>query len=110
MNKIFRNIICVFVLIVCVVTVAGCGNTKTNRNSLVGSWEHSGYVYTFNNDKTGSYDALGTKMAFTYEDDGKKVSILYKGNTIASSYEYKIDGKKLVIKDSFGSDVEYTKK
>ena len=112
MRKVLKNIVTVFVLVVCLATVAGCGKTKTKTNSkpLVGSWEHSGYVYTFNDDKTGSYDALGNKMTFTYEDDGKKVSILYKGNTAPSSYEYKIEGKKLIIKDSFGSDVEYTKK
>ena len=28
----------------------------------------------------------------------------------AGMIDYKIDGKKLIIKDSFGKDVEYTKK
>ena len=41
---------------------------------------------------------------------GEKVKITYVGNTTGSTYEYKIDGKKLIIKDSFGKDVEYTKK
>jgi hypothetical protein len=49
-------------------------------------------------------------MNFTYDDDGSKVKILYKGNTIPGTYEYRIDGKKLIIKDSFGSDVVYQKK
>ena len=49
-------------------------------------------------------------MEFTYKDDGKKVSILYKGNTSPLELEYKIEGKKLIIKDSFGSDVEYERK
>ena len=49
-------------------------------------------------------------MKFTYEDDGKKVKILYNGNTIPGTYEYRIDGNKLIIKDSFGNDLEYTRK
>ena len=49
-------------------------------------------------------------MKFTYEDDGKKVSILYNGNTVASDFEYRIEGDKLIIKDSFGKDVEYKRK
>ena len=107
MKKTLALIIALFVL-GGVFMVTGC--EKKDSNSIVGSWDHSGFVYTFNKDKTGSYDALGNKMNFTYEDDGKKVSILYTGNTAASSYEYKIEGKKLIIKDSFGNDVEYTRK
>lgn len=108
MKKIFLSLIMAIVLLGSVFITTGCG--KKDGNTIVGSWDHSGFVYTFNKDKTGSYDALGNKMNFTYEDDGKKVSILYTGNTDASSYEYKIEGKKLIIKDSFGNDVEYTRK
>ena len=49
-------------------------------------------------------------MNFTYEDKETEISILYNGNTTASTLEYKIEGKKLTIKDSFGSDVVYIKK
>ena len=94
-------------IVVSLFVLTGCGKKE---KTLVGSWDHSGFVYTFNSDKTGTYDALGTKMKFTYEDDGSKVSILYTGNTNASSYEYKIEDNKLIIKDSFGNDVEYTRK
>lgn len=93
--------------------MSGCNERHKSEkvdSSIIGSWEHSGYVYTFNKDKTGSYDANGAKMNFTYEDDGVQVSILYDGNTSASDFAYKIEGKKLIIKDSFGNDVEYTKK
>ena len=106
MKKIAKSLLVVSILFVCVIALTGCNKSK----GLVGSWDHDGYVYTFNEDKTGNYDAKGTKMEFTYEDKGDKVSILYKGNTAASEFEYKIDGKKLIIKDSFGTDVEYTKK
>ena len=108
MKKSLISIVIATVLMVSVFALTGCG--KKGANTIVGSWDHSGFVYTFNKDKTGSYDALGNKMNFTYEDDGEKVSILYTGNTAASTYEYKIEGKKLIIKDSFGNDVEYTRK
>lgn len=108
MKKTSLKLIMAVVLLGGIFMTSGCGRKDTN--TIVGSWDHSGFVYTFNKDKTGSYDALGNKMSFTYEDDGKKVSILYTGNTAASSYEYKIEGKKLIIKDSFGQDVEYTRK
>ena len=105
MKKMIYSFAFIALLVVGLFAITGCG-----KKGLVDSWETSGYTYTFNEDKTGSYSYGSTKMAFTYEDDGKTVSILYTGNTIASSYEYKIDGDKLIIKDSFGSDVIYTRK
>ena len=106
MKTILKHFLFAFVLLIGVVALVGCGKKAT----IVGSWDHSGYVYTFNKDGSGNYDALGTKMEFTYEDKGDKVAIKYTGNTKATDYEYKIEGKKLIIKDSFGNDVEYTKK
>ena len=105
-NKILPVLLAV-VIIVGAFTLTGCENSE---NSLVGSWGYSGFVYTFNADGTGTYDASGTLMPFTYEDDGDKITITYEGNTIGSTYEYKIEGNKFIIKDSFGSDVEYTRK
>lgn len=112
MRKVLISIVLALILIVSVLLLTGCGKdaTKEDKNSLIGSWEHSGYVYTFNEDKTGSYKAFGSEMNFTYEDDGSTVTILYKGNTVPGTYEYKIDGKKLIIKDSFDNDVVYEKK
>ena len=104
-----KGILSLVVVITSAFVLTGCGKEK----GLVGVWTYeqgSGYVYTFNEDKTCSYEAFGTKMECTYEDDGTKVSILYKGNTVASSYEYKIDGDTLTIKDSFGKDVVYKRK
>ena len=109
LKNIFKKVLLSFVLIGCIVALVGC-NKQSDSNSIVGSWAHDSYVYTFNDNNTGNYEAGGTKMEFTYKDDGKKVSILYTGNTDASDYEYKIEGKKLIIKDSLGNDVEYIKK
>lgn len=111
------NIIFVLLVAVATIVLTGCGNSskKEKESTIIGSWEYasspsSAYRYTFNSDKTGSYSVYGTEKNFTYEDDGKKVSIMYEKNTVPSEYEYKLDGDKLIIKDSFGNDVEYKRK
>lgn len=88
-------------------SLTGCGKKE---NTIVGKWAHGSYVYTFNEDKTCSYDASGTKMECTYEVDGDNLSILYKGNTAPFKTTYKIDGNKLNIKDSFDNDTIYERK
>ncbi len=105
-----KILFCLFALIA-LVTFVGC-DKDSDSNSIVGSWKYESgdYTYKFNADKTGSYTAYQTEMEFTYEDNGKEVSILYNGNTDASTYEYKIEGKKLIIKDSIGNDVVYIRK
>ena len=112
-TKRILSIVCVAMIAIAALTLTGCG--KKNDGSIVGSWESTGtygssYVYKFNEDKTGAYSVYGIDMPFTYEDDGSKVTILYDGNTISNSFEYRIEGNKLIIKDSFGSDVEYKRK
>ena len=101
-----KKTLVVALLLVGVLTLFGC----TKKEGLVGKWAHGSYVYTFNEDKTCSYDASGTKMECTYTVDGDKLSILYKGNTAPFDTTYKIDGNKLTIKDSLDNDVEYTRK
>lgn len=110
MKKIVLTIIMVSMLIVSVFALTGCGEKKEEEKGLIGKWGHSSFVYTFNNDKSGEYDVAGRIMKFTYEDDGEQLSILYEGNTSPTVLKYRIDGNKLIITDSFGSDVEYTKK
>lgn len=106
-----KILFCLFALIA-LVTFVGCDKESSDSNSIVGSWKYESgdYTYKFNADKTGSYTAYGNEMKFTYEDNGKEVSILYTGNTDASTYGYKIEGKKLIIKDSIGNDVVYIRK
>ena len=106
MKKTILIVIMALIIALALAVVTGCDS----KGNIIGSWDHSGFVYTFNNDGTGSYNAAGTEIAFTYEDDGTKVSILYEGNTATGDYEYRIEGNKLIIKDSFGTDVEYIKK
>ena len=104
-----KGIISLILVLTIAVLLVGCGKKK----GLVGTWEHetgSSYKYVFNEDKTCSYEYFGKKMECTYEDDGKSVKVLYTGNTVASTYEYTIDGDTLTIKDSFNKDVIYKRK
>ena len=109
MNRILKLSLYTLVLFMSIVVLTACGNKKA-KNAIVGSWEHGKYVYTFNEDKTCSYDAAGTKMKCTYEVDGDKLSILYDGNTTPFETTYSIDKNKLNVKDSFGNDTIYNKK
>ena len=94
----------------------GSSESKTEAKSgseIVGSWKNnsygSDYIYTFNEDGTGKYDAAGTLMEFTYTIDGSKISILYTGNTDPFETEFKIDGDTLNVIDSLGKDTLYQK-
>lgn len=107
MSRIIKRVLFVLVIMIGITVLAGCGKVK---NKLVGSWDHEGYVYTFKSDKTGNYSLYGGKMDFTYEDDGEKVSITFEGNTSSMVLPYKIEGKKLIITDSFNNEVIYTRK
>ena len=89
------------------------GDEKSNVPAIVGTWEYedsSEMYYTFNEDGTGAYFFIGDEMKFTYEDDGKALTIQYENATGPNVFEYKIDGKKLLIEDSFGETVTYIKK
>ena len=105
--KAFKKLLVVLVMVFGITFLTACGN---KAEGIVGTWNQGIYGYTFNSDDTGYYAVGDTKMEFTYEDNGNAVKILYTGNTMASTYEYKIEGNKLIIKDSLGKDVEYIRK
>ena len=96
-------------LFVGIIAVSAC-QKKDEKPAIVGKWAHGSYVYTFNEDKTCSYDASGSLMECTYTIDGDKLSVLYNGNTAPFETTYSIDGNKLNVKDSFGNDTIYEKK
>ena len=100
----------VLILAIGIVVLTGCNDEK----GLIGSWStkygSSEFIYKFNKDNTGSYTAFGSERTFKFEDSGTSVKITYDGDTTGSTYEYKIEDKKLIISDSFGSKVEYNKK
>ena len=79
---------------------------------IVGTWEYEygSFIYTFKADGTGTYDIAGDTMNFTYETNDNVLSITFEGDTGSSELEYEIDGDKLNVKDSFGSDTIYYRK
>ena len=104
-----------------VISLAACGGSTApaadapaaDTASIVGSWEYEGggFIYTFNEDGTGTYDlGGGSVMNFTYEATDSELSILYDGNTEPMVLEYVLSGTVLNVKDSFGSDTIYNKK
>ena len=101
-----KRVLYVVAILFVSIFLVGCGK-KEEKITLVGSWDYSGlYTYVFNADGTGSYAGSN----FTYTTDGDKLSITYEGNTVPFETTYKIDGNKLIIKDSFDNDVTYTRK
>ena len=107
MKKSILAIGIILILATFMLVLTGCEGEK----GLVGKWAYGSFVYTFNADKTGTYDmGAATPMKFTYEDRGDKIAITYEGNTEPLVLEYRIEGKALIVKDSFGLEVKYDKK
>ena len=111
MKKIILTIVLILIL---VLTISFFIIFNQKEKGVIGSWGAQfgelEYIYTFNKDKTGSYSYGDSSMDFTYEDNGTELSISYTGNTVPSVFKYRIEENKLIIKDSFNSDVEYIKK
>ena len=111
MKKTILTLGVILLLAVALFVLTGCGDN--GEKGLIGSWAYkpgsSDIVYKFNKDNTGSYKYYTNERTFKYEDNGTSVKITYDGDTTGSTYEYKIEGKKLIIKDSFGKDVTYEK-
>lgn len=85
---------------------------ENSASPLVGSWvfEEGGFTYTFNADGTGSYDAFGEVLNFTYTDNGDSITMTYVDVDVPTTLPYAIDGNTLTVTDSFGSEVKYIKK
>ena len=97
------------IVLVLIIFLVGCGK-KEEQDEIVGTWDSSGFSYTFNDDKTGSYSTGDTELTFTYEDDGENITIVVDGGSNSSKYKYTVDGQELVFEDSFGNAVKYYKK
>lgn len=98
-------------LIACI-ALTGCGK-KSKKDPIVGKWTYESMdsvYYVFKEDGTGSYTFAGATKKFTYKIDKNKISILYDGDTASFDTTFSIDGNKLNVKDSFGSDTIYKKK
>ncbi len=44
------------------------------------------------------------RLDCTYEDDGKSLTILYKGSDQAKTFEYRFEKNNLIITDNNGKD------
>ena len=117
MKKLFAVLL---ILVMACSVLAACGDSGSSdsadaggADSIVGQWASQDYdgafVFTFNEDGTGNYDASGTDMPFTYTIDGDQLSILYDGDTISFDTPFTISGTTLTIKDSMDEDVVYNK-
>jgi hypothetical protein len=108
MKRTFRNVLLIGVIVCAFILVTGCGK----KNPIIGTWtyEGGGFTYTFNEDKTGTYEAFAATLEFTYTAENNKLSILYKDNTKPFETDYTIEDNKLIIKDSFGNNTVYVKK
>ena len=94
-------------------TEASAETEAQSASPLVGSWDYaelSGFVYTFNEDGTGKYDAFGEVLNFTYTVTDSTLEFHYEDTDAPFTTEYTIDGDTLTIKDSLGEDVKYIKK
>ncbi|MCR4605186.1 MAG: hypothetical protein K5639_04215 [Eubacterium sp.] len=89
---------------------------KSSESKLVGTWKCEydldkntklTAVYVFNDDGTGSYDLEGQVTKFTYKDNGKKLTIKFKGTDGDMKLKYKISGDKFTYKDITGNKVEF---
>ncbi|MBR2784039.1 MAG: hypothetical protein IKD93_07605 [Firmicutes bacterium] len=117
-----KSLILVLMLALACLLLAACGagdggeadaDASAGGDGLTGIWVSAdfdgAFVYTFNDDGTGNYDAAGTDMPFTYTVDGSQLSVLYDGDTVSFDTEFVIDGDTLTIKDSLGEDVVYNR-
>ncbi len=114
MKKTVKQILLVLVFVVGAFAITACGSSQAKE--LVGTWKNDttlkGYefIYTFNEDGTGKYDAAGTVMNFTYKIDGNKISFKFTDEDMETlDTTFSIDGDTLNVKDSNNEDVFYKK-
>ncbi len=114
MKRVFKIMVSVLCLSAMLFAFTACSQKETsNAAPIVGKWvyeDSSDMYYTFNEDGTGSYYFVAGEMKFTYEDDGKAVTLHYETATEPSTYQYTIKDNVLSIEDSFGEYVTYIKK
>ena len=84
------------------------------RPKLFGKWnaEGSSWYYDFTSDTEGlygyHYDSIDyPAQKFTYVDNGDHLTITYEGFTTGMDLNYRLEGNKLIVTDSFGTDVTY---
>ena len=85
-----------------------------NSQSIVGSWatELYGdeYVYTFNADGTGVYNAVGKIMNLTYKTEDGIYYETFEGSTSAVKRPYRVENNQFIVEDTYGEEIVYNKK
>ena len=112
MKKVF--LVGLLTIVMCFMLV-GCGKANINKE-IVGKWKNDttveGYefIYTFNDDGTGEYNAAGTIMKFEYTINGNKISFKYLDEDMETlDTIFSIDDDTLNVKDSNNEDTLYKK-
>lgn len=104
MKKFFLGVF----LLLSLLLITGC------KKSIVGKWRaietKNNYYYIFNKDNTCSYEMAAARLDCSYEDNGEKLTIVFKGNKKATTYKYRFEGNILIIQDDTGKDNKFTKK
>lgn len=119
--KRIKKILLLLVIVASVSFISGCGKKDNNNKSeskIIGTWEYkvksTTTIYEFNKDKTGKYTTKfgdnELEQEFTYEITDTKLIITYEKDVDMFETEYKLDGKKLTVKNAFDEDVTFEKK
>ena len=98
-------------------TTKKADSTKTSDKitaDIVGVWKakegSNEYVFTFNSDGTGKYEAGGATMDLDYTVKGDEITVKFSGYDIeAIKSKYSINGDKLKFNDSEGNEKEMTR-
>ena len=93
-------------IIIAVVLIINAGKSK-----LLGRWqyEYGSWSYNFTSNSDGEYSVGEYSQKFTYKDNGDSVTIRYEGSDVDMTLNYRIEGDKLIVTDSFGSDTVYNR-
>lgn len=94
----------VIIIFLCIVLFMNISNNKDSK--IVGTWAfYYGTSYTFNEDGTGSVNAMNTQTKFTYKTKSNKIYITYVESKASFENKYSIKEDKLYI----GDDIICTK-
>ena len=115
MKKQIKTLLSVLVVLMLAVTLSGCGSKVDSK--LVGTWEFQDQdkypieaVFVFGEDGKGT-QLLGESVTlFSYETKDSVLYITYEGDTDVFESPYSFEGDTLVIVDSFGDSMHYTRK
>jgi hypothetical protein len=102
-----KKYLLIFLFILLLFVTTGC------KKSIVGRWKSINtddeFYYIFNSDNTCYYEMSNARLDCTYQDDGEKISILFKGNINKNIYNYSFKKNTLIIKDNDNNIYKFKK-